>query len=143
MVDCRAVLYNLTAHILKPFERIRISPNAISRFSLFLSVSVSLLFRSNLLLYGIIALFAVLFLDALDGFLARNKHLESFDGLVVDSSCDRLSEFMIFYPSSLWLALAAVNCYVTIWRLKSEKIPILPLRHLFLISTILGFLRLT
>lgn len=148
MVDWRNFLYNIRAFvlmrarmhfILKPFEKIDISPNAISWSSLFLSVFVSLLFRSKLVLYGIIALFLVLFLDLLDGFLARKKHLESFDGLVVDASCDRLSEFIIFYPSSLWLVLAAINCYVTVWRLKNEKIPILPLRHLFLIITILNF----
>jgi len=151
MVDWRNFLYNITAFILmrarvhfilKPFEKIDISPNAISWSSLFLSVFVSLLFRSNLLLYGIIALFLVLFLDVLDGFLARKKHLESFDGLVVDASCDRLSEFIIFYPSSLWLILAAVNCYVTFWRLKNKKILILPLRHLFLVTAILGFFKL-
>jgi len=142
MVDWRAVGYNIAAFILKPFEKIGIPPNAISWFSLFSSVFVLLSFRSNLLLYGIIALFMVLLLDALDGFLARKKHLESFDGLVVDASCDRLSEFMIFYPSSLWLVLAAVNCYVTVLRLKNKKIPILPLRHLFLIITILGFFKL-
>jgi len=142
MVVWRAVGYNIAAFILKPFEKSGISPNAISWFSLFLSVFVSLLFRSNLLLYGIIALFSVLFLDALDGFLARKKHLESFDGLVVDVSCDRLSEFMIFYPSSLWVVLAAVNCYFTVWKLKNKKIPILPLRHLFLIIAILGFFKL-
>jgi len=142
MVDWRAVGYNITAFILKPFEKIGIPPNAISWFSLFLSVFVSLLFRSNLLLYGIIALFVILFLDALDGFLARKKHLETFDGLVVDVSCDRLSEFMIFYPSSLWIVLAAVNCYVTLLRLKNKKILILPLRHLFLIITILRFFKL-
>jgi len=78
-----------------------ISPNVISWFSLFLFVFVSLFFTSNLLLYGIIVLFIVLFLDALDGFLTRKRNLESFDGLVVDASCDRLSEFTIFYPSSL------------------------------------------
>ena len=138
MVDCRAFLYSITDSILKPFEKIDVSPNAISWFSLFLSLFVSLLFRSNLLLYGIIALFAVLFLDVLDGFWARKKRLESFDGLVVDASCDRLSEFMIFYPSSFWLVLAAANCHVAVWRLKNKKVPILPLRHLFLVIAILG-----
>jgi len=142
MVDCRAFLYDITALILKPFEKIGISPNAISWFSLFLSVFVSLFFRSELPLYGIVVLFLVLFLDLLDGSLARKKGLQSFDGLVVDASCDRLSEFIVFYPSSLWLILAAVNCYLTMWRLKSKKILILPLRHLFLIITILSFFKL-
>ena len=142
MVDYRAFFYNITDSILKPFGKIDVPPKAISCFSLFLSVVVSLFFTSNLLLYGIVALFAVLFLDRLDGFLARKKHLESFDGLVVDASCDRLSEFMIFHPSSFWLVLAAVNCYVTVWRFKNKKIPILPLRHLFLIIAILGFFKL-
>lgn len=141
MVDWRAYRHHITDSVLKPFAKIGISPNAISGFSLFLSVFVSLLFRSELLLFGIIALFIVIFLDALDGFLARKKHLESFDGLTVDVSCDRLSEFVIFYPGSLWLALAAVNCYVTVWRLKNEKIPILPLRQLFLVVTILVFFK--
>lgn len=142
MVDYRAFFYNITDSILKPFGKIDVPPNAISGFSLFLSVFVSLFFTSNLLLYGIVALFAVLFLDRLDGFLARKKHLESFDGLVVDASCDRLSEFMIFHHSSFWLVLTAVNCYFTVWRLKNKKIPILPLRHLFLIIAILGFFKL-
>jgi len=142
MVDCRAFIYDITALILKPFEKIGISPNAISWFSLFLSVFVSLFFRSELPLYGIVVLFLVLFLDLLDGSLARKKGLQSFDGLVVDASCDRLSEFIVFYPSSLWLVLAAVNCYLAMWRLKSKKILILPLRHLFLIIAILSFFKL-
>jgi len=142
MVDWRAVSYNIAAFILKPFKKIDLSPNRISWLSLFLSIFVSLLFRSNLLVHGIIALFAVLFLDALDGFLARKKGLDSFDGLVVDASCDRMSEFIIFYPSPLWIVLTAVNCYVTVLRLKNKKILILPLRHLFLIITILGLFRL-
>jgi len=142
MVDCRAFVYDITALILKPFEKIGVSPNAISWFSLFLSVFVSLFFRSELPLYGIVVLFLVLFLDLLDGSLARKKGLQSFDGLVVDASCDRLSEFIVFYPSSLWLVLAAVNCYLAMWRLKSKKILILPLRHLFLIIAILSFFKL-
>ncbi len=142
MVDWRTYRHSIIDSILKPFAKIGISPNAISGFSLFVSVFVSLLFRSNLLLSGIVALFVVIFLDAVDGFLARKKHLESFDGLTVDVSCDRLSEFIIFYPSFLWLALAAANCYVTVWRLKNEKIPILPLRQLFLVVAILVFLKL-
>jgi len=142
MVDCRAFVYDVTAFVLKPFEKIGISPNAISWFSLFLSVFVSLFFRSELPLYGIVVLFLVLFLDLLDGSLARKKGLQSFDGLVVDASCDRLSEFIVFYPSSLWLVLAAVNCYLAMWRLKSKKILILPLRHLFLIIAILSFFKL-
>ncbi|NIO38067.1 hypothetical protein GTO27_10255 [Candidatus Bathyarchaeota archaeon] len=142
MVDSRTLYHAITDFLLTPFEKVDVSPNAVSWFSLLMSISVYLFFSLNLVTYGILSLFFVLFLDALDGFLARKTHLLSFDGLVVDASCDRLSEFLIFYPSLLWLALTAVNCYVTFWRLKNERILILPLRHLFLLITVLGFFRL-
>jgi phosphatidylglycerophosphate synthase len=126
--------------ILAPFGNLKISPNRVSWLSLFFSIFVYFALQKHLFLVGMPLLFFVLFLDALDGFLARKKKTASFKGLVVDTSCDRLSEFIIFFPSKLWISLATINVFITLFRLKNKKIFILPLRHSFLTLMIIGLM---
>jgi phosphatidylglycerophosphate synthase len=124
--------------ILAPFGNLKISPNRVSWLSLLLSIFVYFAFQKHFYLVSVMLLFFVLFLDALDGFLARKKKIASFKGLIVDTSCDRLSELIIFFPFKLWILLAAMNVFITLLRLKDKNVFILPLRHFFLILMIVG-----
>lgn len=140
MVNWRAIGYKTMDSILAPFENLKISPNKVSFLSLAFSISAYFFFQKNFFLIGAILLFFVLFLDALDGFLARKRKIASFSGLIVDASCDRLSEFIILFPFRFWIALVVVNTYITIFRLKDKNVFIIPLRHIFLILLIVGLI---
>ncbi|MDI6806388.1 MAG: CDP-alcohol phosphatidyltransferase family protein [Candidatus Aenigmarchaeota archaeon] len=139
MADWRDIGHKTIDALLAPLENLKLSPNRVSWLSVVISIFVYFSLQKSLLLIGILLLLFVLFLDALDGFLARKKKVESFKGLVVDTSCDRLSEFIIFFPSKLWIMLAIINVYVTLGRLKNKNIFIIPLRHIFLILLVIGF----
>jgi phosphatidylglycerophosphate synthase len=139
MVYWRRAFHRWMDSLLDPLKGISISPNQISWLSLFLSMPTSILFRAGLVEGALVLLFVVLVLDALDGFVARRRRIASFQGLIVDASCDRISEFVIFYSFPLWTGLAVVNCWVTLWRLRRRQVSILPLRHAFLV---MGLLRL-
>ena len=137
MVDWRNTVHSILNHFLSPFESLNISVNRVSWLSLCVSIIASILLRIEHTILGIVSIFIVLFLDSLDGFLARKRGTASIDGFIVDVTCDRMSEFIIFHPNTFWTILAVVNTYVTILRIKYEKIPILPLRHVFMIITLI------
>jgi len=137
MADWRNTVHNILNHFLSPFEGLNISVNRVSWLSLCVSIIASILFRTKHAMLGIASIFIVLFLDSLDGFLARKRDTASIDGFIVDVACDRMSEFVIFHPHTIWTILAVVNTYMTILRIKYEKIPILPLRHVFMIITLI------
>lgn len=140
MVNWRVIGYKTMDAILAPLENLKISPNRVSWLSLFFSIFVYITLQKNLFLVGAILLFLVLFLDALDGFLARKRKIASFQGLVIDTSCDRLSEFIVFFPFKLWILLATMNIFITMFRLKDKNVFIFPLRHIFLALIIVGLI---
>jgi len=137
MADWRNTVHNILNHFLSPFESLNLSVNRISWLSLCASIIASILLRTERIMLGAFSIFGVLFLDSLDGFLARKRGMASNDGLIVDVACDRISEFVIFHPHTTWTILAVVNTYMTILRIRYEKIPILPLRHVFMVLTLL------
>ncbi|MEM5773121.1 MAG: CDP-alcohol phosphatidyltransferase family protein [Candidatus Aenigmatarchaeota archaeon] len=143
MDNWRSFVHNTVDKFMRPLAKLNISANRISWFSLLLSIFVSLLLRAGIVLLGIVLLFLVLFLDGLDGFIARKKKQTSFNGLVVDLSCDRLSEFIIFYPSIVFIGFATFNSFLAVLRLNNKKFFILPLRHLFLIKLLITFFSLS
>jgi phosphatidylglycerophosphate synthase len=140
MVNWRTFGYKTIDKVLAPLGNLKVSPNRISWLSLIFSIPVYFAIQKNLYLICAPLLFFVLFLDTLDGFLARKNKIASHKGFVVDVSCDRLSEFIIFFPSKLWILLAAINVFITILKLKNKKIFILPLRHCFLTLIVIGLI---
>ena len=138
MVNWRIIGYKTMDKILAPFGNLKISPNRVSWLSLLFSIFVYFTLQKHFFIASLMLLFFVLFLDGLDGFLARKKKIASFKGLIVDTSCDRLSEFIIFFPFKLWILLAAINVFINVLRLKDKNVFILPLRHFFLILMVVG-----
>ncbi len=105
-----------------------IDPNKISYLSVVLSLPFVYLYPS---VYALIILFSIVFLDYLDGVMARRLR-KSDDH--IDLACDRVSELLISYKVGTVFMLAAVaNVWLSVYKLKNKNIPIvLPLRHLLL-----------
>ena len=86
---------------------------------------------------SIILLFILLLFDTLDGVMARR--IKKSDE-IIDLSCDRISELVIFSVYPLFLLLVLVNLWLSFLKLKKNlNLPmVLPLRHLLLIYLIWG-----
>ncbi|MEM5771443.1 MAG: CDP-alcohol phosphatidyltransferase family protein [Candidatus Aenigmatarchaeota archaeon] len=111
----------------------KVNPNLISSFTVILSIIFILIFDFHRFIAAIL-LILILILDALDGEIARRYKLNNKEGYIIDVTCDRLSEALIFFPFFFpWFFLFAFNLFLTILSFNKKIHIILPLRHLFLI----------
>ncbi len=106
-----------------------LDPNKISYLSVILSLPFVYLYPS---IYALLFLFLIVFLDYLDGVMARR--LKKADDHI-DLACDRVSELLISYKIGTIFMLAAVsNVWLSIYKLKNKNMPVvLPLRHFLII----------
>lgn len=112
----------------------------VSWIILILSIVAFFMLRVDLL-YGIIWIGIIMFIDAANHFFFIKKKLSKIEGLTIQVS-DRLSEFLLFYPNAIWILLTTLNVYFTIASLKDKKIFALPLRPIFLFFLILKYFNL-
>lgn len=116
--------------------RIFIDPNRISGLSIIFSFFVAYFLSKNIFLLSTIFLFIVLFLDFLDGAVARGNKIESYNGQITDWTADRISEIIIFVPLitifNFLLILLILNILLNFIVLK-KKLFTIPLRHFLLI----------
>jgi phosphatidylglycerophosphate synthase len=109
------------------------SPDVDPKYISLLSIVVSLLvlfFRQ--LPYLALIVFAVLYLDALDGHIARKYRRASREGHLTDIASDRMSELLMFSFNPLLLMAVYANILLSISNLKKGTW-ILPLRHVYLL----------
>ena len=114
-----------------PFS-LDINPKYISLASVVISLLV--LFTQAPIFLAVIVL-VVLYLDSLDGLVARRYDRTSREGHLTDISCDRFSELIIFFFNPFLLILVYINIILSIFNLKRGTW-ILPLRHVYLIYLI-------
>ena len=121
--------------ILSRFSIIRrFNKNIISGLSLVCSLLFYLLISKGMTICSMMALFLVLFLDILDGAVARVKGQASEEGWIVDVSVDRVSESLISLAlSRVYILLVIINIGLVFYSYKYKKHVILPLRHLLLL----------
>ena len=100
------------------------------------SVLVSLLVFVQGLPLALVVL-AVLLLDAYDGTVARAHGLESRKGLLTDLSADRYSEAILFWAQPALLVMVLVNVMLSVQKVRKGWV-VLPLRHLYLITLLVG-----
>lgn len=114
----------------------------ISGLSLVCSLLVNILFSKRMMIGGLFALFSVLFLDALDGAVARVKgQATSKEGWIVDVSVDRISEvFISIALSRVFIFLAIFNTGLTIYSYKFKRCVIIPLRQFLFFILIFYFI---
>lgn len=116
-----------------------ISPNHLSALQVFLSVVFAVLAEP---LPMIIVLSLVLFIDLLDGMVARARGT-THEGALADWSSDRISECLIFFDKTnlALLFLPIANIALNFAVIKEIKwVKVLPLRHLYLVLLIAGIL---
>jgi len=130
-MDIRNISYRIRDSI--TLFCVDVNPNYISLASVIFTIPI--LYVTSFLMKAIIV-FLVLFLDSLDGYIARKYNRASRNGLVVDIACDRFSELVIFSFSPLLLFIVYVNILLSVMRLKKGWI-ILPLRHIYLLWLVL------
>lgn len=119
----------------------QINANMISGLSLALSPIAYLLIAERAILASIIVIFLLMFLDALDGIVARAQgQTSSKNGWVVDVSVDRVSEAVISLALSPILILFTIlNMCLALLSCHYRKHVIIPLRHAILIILIAYF----
>ena len=120
----------------------RLNADVISGLSLICSLIFCLLIAKSTLIISSIALFFVLFLDALDGVVAQVKgHASSEEGWIVDVSVDRVSEAIISITlSRISVFLVIMNIGLSLYSYRSKKHMIIPLRQFLLSLLILSFI---
>lgn len=113
----------------------RYNKNNISGLSLVCSLAFYLLISKRMMIWCIAVLFLVLFLDVLDGSVARVKgQASSEEGWIVDVSVDRISEALISLAlSRAYILLVISNIGLVFYSYKNKKHVILPLRQLLLL----------
>jgi len=100
--------------------------------------AASVLASAYVIFNPLYAVAAALALDLLDGMIARARNKTSRNGLLVDYSCDRYSEYIIFgylsLKNPLLLAIPIINTIMTYMVLSKKKgFYVLPVRQLFLV----------
>ena len=117
-----------------PFFK-RFNKNNISGLSLVCSLVFYLLISRRMMIWSSAVLFLVLFLDVLDGSVARVKgQASSEEGWIVDVSVDRISEALISLAlSRVYILLVISNIGLVFYSYKNKKHVILPLRQLLLL----------
>ena len=118
-----------------PFFK-RFNKNNISGLSLVCSLVFYLLISKRMMMIWCIAvLILVLFLDVLDGSVARVKgQASSEEGWIVDVSVDRMSEaLMSLALSRVYILLVISNIGLVFYSYKNKRHVILPLRQLLLL----------
>lgn len=123
---------------------LKINPNLISFISVIFSLLFLIIWQSNLPQKIPISFTCLIFgamLDWLDGLTARKYHLASEKGWIVDTTCDRLSEFFILLSFSFfpWFYLLLWNVLFSwiSWFVKKQIT--FPLRLIFLVYFLIKF----
>jgi phosphatidylglycerophosphate synthase len=107
---------SLTAPLVDFLKELKIKPDYLSYLGVLLTLfSVPFLWEGNFLIGGILATLGSL-MDALDGHLARRSKSTSPFGALLDSTLDRISDFLIlfglalhFAEKSIWLIITLLN----------------------------------
>jgi phosphatidylglycerophosphate synthase len=120
----------------------RLDSDMISGSSLVCSLIVYLLISRRMLIGSLFALLFVLFLDALDGAVARARADDlSIKNWIVDVSADRISEALISIAlSRFYIFLAIFNTGLTMYSCKFKRHLIIPLRHFLFFILLFRFI---
>ncbi len=118
----------------------RLNPNIISGLSLICSLVFYFLISRRMMVSCVAALFLVLFLDTLDGVVARgNGKAFSEEGWIVDVSVDRISEALISLAlSRVYAFLVIINIGLVFYSYKFKNHVIIPLRQLLLLTLLVS-----
>jgi phosphatidylglycerophosphate synthase len=131
---------NFIQKITKNLYLPKINPNKISALSVIFSILFIIFFNYSRIV-SLFVLLLVLLFDFLDGAIAKRYYKEKIDGYIIDVTCDRISEGIIFsiffFP---WFFLFSINLWLTIWSFYSKKHIVLPLRHIFIFYLIIKIL---
>jgi len=88
-------------HLLKPctrsLDRLGIRPNHITILGLFLFTAAGVVTAMGHWYYALILVVAGAVMDGLDGVLAREAGRKTIFGAILDSSCDRFTEFALLF----------------------------------------------
>ncbi|MFH1598461.1 MAG: CDP-alcohol phosphatidyltransferase family protein [Patescibacteria group bacterium] len=109
----------------------KVHPDIISFLSLITTVLFLIVLKYSKP-WALFLIFLTLFLDGLDGFIARKFNLKSKHGYWVDLFTDRLSEGIMFFPFlNPWFYLFLVNTIIAFLGIPAKKHLVLPLRFIF------------
>ena len=122
--NLKPIWENITLPFINFLSRFRVHPNFLTISGLVItSLSVPFLAQGNFLIGGLLVLLGGL-CDALDGHLARKTKKVSKFGALLDSTLDRLADFLPlfglalhFAGKTLWLAVVLLN--IAFWFLVS------------------------
>ncbi|MEQ9716417.1 MAG: metal-dependent hydrolase [Candidatus Asgardarchaeia archaeon] len=126
--------------ILNPFVKLfsRISPDAMSGLGLVFSIFVAVFLFIRNIPAATVFLLISLFLDTIDGEVARYRKEASPSGWIIDVATDRLSEIIISIAlPMLFILLTILNTALSIRSKITGQHRIIPLRHIELIIFII------
>jgi len=89
-----------------------VSPNTVTVISLVLGIVTGVFLASDYLWTGLVFGLAMCFSDIVDGQLAKEFSVASPFGAVLDSTIDRLNEFIVFFSLALRYYLLGRNLWI-------------------------------
>ncbi|MHA2426126.1 MAG: CDP-alcohol phosphatidyltransferase family protein [Candidatus Thorarchaeota archaeon] len=113
----RKVFRGPVLRVARPFIRMDIHPNSITYLSLLIAFIgfLSLILSGNEILFGIL-IFAVGFLDGVDGAVARGSGKASTTGAFTDSLFDKAAEALLILAIALRFSNVVIfGLYIDIW----------------------------
>ena len=118
-----------------------LNPDQLSGLGLLLSLAVYYFLSREMIGASILVLFAALFLDVLDGVVARAQGKASEEGWVVDIAVDRVSEALISLAlSRLVVLVVAFNVALSLYSYMSKRHLIIPIRQVLLLTLVVYYL---
>ena len=123
-----------------PFLK-KLDPDVVSGLSLISSLPTYIYLMVGPTVPAIVSLVIVLFLDVLDGVIARVKGQASLRGWIVDVSVDRVSEVLISLAlGRLFTLVVVINIYLSLYSYRNKKHIILPIRQVLLLLLVIQYI---
>ncbi len=94
--ETKVQLRRLLKPVISLFLRLGVSPNLLTLLSLLFAIIALFFFKQGNFLWAGVSLIIISLLDTMDGELARQKNRLTTKGAFLDSTVDRVAEFLIF-----------------------------------------------
>ena len=93
----------------------RLTPNAVTLISFGMHAPIAVLVATRHNIWAAVLLIIFGLLDALDGALARTQGTESAQGVLLDSTTDRMKEILIYIGSAYAIVFTSGHAYLAAW----------------------------
>jgi phosphatidylglycerophosphate synthase len=111
----RTIMQNSIAPFVNRVTKGRLTPNAVTYTSFVMHVPIAYLIATRHNWWAALLLIVFGLLDALDGALARTQGTTSAQGVLLDSTTDRMKEILIYIGAAYAIVAVPRHAYLAAW----------------------------